>query len=97
MGTLQKVTEGQQEGLDAIPESRRCDEQAVLAAKAQQAMSRTLPRNAKSDHVLGIVVRQLAKCHKEELARLAGWTGLKKQLAVYRCLGRACLQTRVHL
>jgi len=58
---------------------------AEREARTQQAMSQTLPKGSSGEDVLGTVVGQLARCRLDELARLKGWTGLKKQLAVYRC------------
>jgi hypothetical protein len=60
------------------------DDVAIREARTQQAMSRTLPKGSSGEDVLGSVVAQLANCRADELARLKSWTGLKKQLAVYR-------------
>ena len=52
--------------------------------RTQKAMESTLPRGAGSSDVLHSIVEQLSLCHTEELKRLKSWTGLKKQLAIYR-------------
>jgi len=66
------------------------DDAANREARIQQAMSQTLPKGSSGEDVLGSVVGQLAKCRVDELARLKSWTGLKKQLAVYRSALKRC-------
>ena len=54
------------------------------SSKIKKALSQTLPNPAKDGDVLSSVVEQLSLCQADELHRLKAWTGLKKQLAVYR-------------
>lgn len=69
---------------DSLEEGIRAadDEQAL---KIEKALSQTLPRDAVRGNVLNTIVEQLALCQADELRRVKAWTGLKKQLAVYRC------------
>ena len=52
--------------------------------KIKKALSQTLPNPTKDGDVLSSVVEQLSLCQADELHQLKAWTGLKKQLAVYR-------------
>lgn len=47
-------------------------------------LSQVLPKGTPAANVLQSLVKQLAKCHPEELVRLQRLSGHKKQLAVYR-------------
>lgn len=53
--------------------------------KARRALSQTLPSGAHTQDVLSTIIKQLALCQTEELRSLKALTGVKKQLAVYRC------------
>lgn len=53
-------------------------------SKVKKALSQTLANPVKDGDVLSSVVEQLSLCQADELHRLKAWTGLKKQLAVFR-------------
>lgn len=52
--------------------------------KTEKALSQTLPKGSDTRDVLNTIVEQLALCHADELKRLKAWSGVRKQLAVYR-------------